>query len=101
MSSSIGMAAVLALSASITHAQYLIDVNFIDDSLNVAYGGGNAPPPAAMSGAAVLGAAGDIWNGLGGFNYSDYPYGVSASGLALVNSEGNPTPVQLSLTADY
>ena len=28
----------------------LLDVNFIDDSVNVAYGGGNAPAPSAMSG---------------------------------------------------
>ena len=77
----------------------LLDVNFIDDSVNVAYGGGNAPAPAAMSGAAVIGSAGDMWNGLGGFAYSAYPLGATYTSGPLVNSHGAATGVTLSLTA--
>ena len=77
----------------------LIDVNFIDDSINVMWGGGAVPPPVAMSGAAVIGSAGDVWNGLGGFNYSAYPLGASAGPIPLVDSTGAATPVTLSLTA--
>ena len=77
----------------------LINVNFIDDSVNVAYGGGAVPAPAVMSGAAVIGSPGDIWNGLVGFTYSSYPNGATASGLALVDSTGAPTTVTLSLSA--
>jgi hypothetical protein len=77
----------------------LIDVNFIDDSINVAYGGGSTPAPATMSGAAAVGSAGDIWNGLGGLAYSAYPLGATAVGVPLVDSTGAATPVTLSLSA--
>jgi hypothetical protein len=91
--SAIGVIGLASLQAQ------LINVNFIDDSVNVDYGGGATPPPAAMSGAAVIGSATDIWNGLGGFTYSAYPNGATASGLPLVDSLGNPTTVTLSLSA--
>ena len=77
----------------------LIDVNFIDDSINTAWGGGAVPAPAAMSGAAVIGSATDVWNGLGGFAYSAYPLGATFTSGALVDSTGVITPVTLSLTA--
>ena len=93
------MLSVMGVAGWTSVQAQLISVNFIDDSINVMWGGGNAPAPAAMSGAAVLGAAGDVWNGLGGFNYSAYPLGASAGPLALVDSTGAATPVTLSLTA--
>jgi len=77
----------------------LIDVNFIDDSINTAWGGGNAPAPAAMSGSAVIGSAGDVWNGLGGFAYSAPPLGATFTSGPLVNSLGVITPVTLTLSA--
>jgi beta-glucanase (GH16 family) len=80
------------------HAQ-LLDVNFIDDSVNAAYSGGNAPAPSAMSGAAVIGSPGDMWNGLGGFAYSAYPNGATFTSGTLVYANGAASGVKLSLTA--
>ncbi len=77
----------------------LIDVNFIDDSVNADYGGGNAPAPSAMSGAAVIGSPGDMWNGLGGFAYSAYPNGATFTSGTLVYANGAASGVKLSLTA--
>ena len=77
----------------------LLDVNFIDDSVNVAYGGGNAPAPSAMSGAALIGSPGDMWNGLGGFAYSAYPNGAIFTSGALHYTNGAASGVTLSLTA--
>jgi len=77
----------------------LLDVNFIDDSVNAAYGGGNAPAPSAMSGAAVIGSPGDMWNGLGGFAYSAYPNGATFTSGTLVYANGAASGVKLSLTA--
>jgi beta-glucanase (GH16 family) len=80
------------------HAQ-LLDVNFIDDSVNVNGGGGNAPAPSAMSGAAVTGSPGDTWNGLGGFAYSANPNGATFTSGTLVYANGASSGISLSLTA--
>jgi len=80
----------------------LIDVNFTDGNINAAYGGGDAtptPPGTVMTGAAVLGAAGDVWNGLGGFTYASAGGAASYTSGALVDSTGAPTTVSLSLAA--
>ena len=77
----------------------LLDVNFIDDSVNAAYGGGNAPAPSAMSGAAVIGSPGDMWNGLGGFAYSAYPNGATFTSGTLLYANGAASGISLSLTA--
>ena len=77
----------------------LLDVNFIDDSVNVAYGGGNVPAPSAMSGAAVIGSPGDMWNGLGGFAYSANPNGATFTSGPLHYTNGAASGVSLSLTA--
>lgn len=77
----------------------LLEVNFIDDSVNVAYGGGNVPAPAAMSGAAVIGSPGDLWNGLGGFAYSAYPNGATFTSGTLLYANGSASGITLSLSA--
>ena len=79
----------------------ILDVNFMDDSINVDYGGGNKPAPSAMSGAAVIGSSGDIWNGLHGFAYSAYPSGATytAPSGSLVYTDGSRSAVTLSLSA--
>jgi len=79
----------------------LLDVNFIDDSVNVAGGVGSVPAPSAMSGAAVNGSPGDTWNGLGGFAYSAYPSGATATFTsgALLYADGSVSGVTLSLSA--
>ncbi len=77
----------------------ILSGNFIDDSINTDYGGGNAPAPSAMSGAAAIGAAGDKWNGLTASSYGGYPndaHYTNASGT-LSYSDGNLSPVTLSV----
>jgi len=67
-----------ALGAISAHSA-LIDVNFY----SAGYGGSTA------SGAAVVGGASDIWNGIAGDN-------GSGSGISLVDANGNTTSVTLS-----
>jgi len=73
----------------------LLDVNFIDDSINVDYGGGNDPAPSAMFGSAVIGSSRDIWNGLGGFSYSSYPTGATFTSGPLVYATGAASGITL------
>ena len=88
----------------------LINVNFTDDGNNSAIAGNNpdvtpTPPGTVMTGAAVIGSAGDFWNDLGGFTYASASGteatggAASASGLALTNADGSASPVTLSLSA--
>jgi len=80
----------------------LINVNFTDGAINVAYGGGDAtptPPGTTMVGAAVLGSAGDIWNGLGGFAYGAYPNNATFTSGPLNYANGSASGVTLSLSA--
>lgn len=65
----------------------LIDVNFTQNS---SAGQGGPSPGPTMSGAAVLGAAGDQWNGING---------SSGSGIALNYADGTASPVTMSFTA--
>jgi hypothetical protein len=91
---------VLGAAGLMTRVQaQLLNVNFIDDSINVDYGGGNNPAPSAMSGAAVIGASGDIWNGLGGFAYSAWPNGATFTSGTLLYSNGVNSGITLSLSA--
>jgi beta-glucanase (GH16 family) len=68
-----GVMSVAALQAQ------LLNVNFADDSLNVADGGGQDPSPLTtqMTGAAAVGSPGDAWNRLSGFSYTASPNGPS------------------------
>jgi PEP-CTERM motif len=94
--SAIGAAGLASVQAQ------LFNVNFTDGNINAAYGGGDAtpaPPGAVMTGAAVLGSAGDIWNGLGGLTYAAPGGAASASGRPLVYNNGWASPVTLSLSA--
>jgi len=80
----------------------LINVNFIDGAINVAYAGGDStptPPGTTMSGAAVLGSAGDVWNGLGNFNYGAYPNNATYTSGPLNYANGTASGVTLSLSA--
>jgi hypothetical protein len=80
----------------------LINVNFTDANINTSFGGGDAtpaPPGTTMSGAAVLGSAGDVWNGLGGFTYAAPGGAATYTSGPLVNSAGAATGVSLSLSA--
>jgi len=63
------------------------------------WGGGGPAAAPAQTGAAVYGSAGDIWNGIADsmLSFSDYPYGVSASGLALNYANGSASSVTLSI----
>lgn len=65
----------------------LIDVNFTQNS---SAGEGGPSPGPTMSGAAVLGAAADQWNGISG---------SSGTGIALVYANGSASSVTMSFTA--
>ncbi|MGH7940174.1 MAG: glycoside hydrolase family 5 protein [Limisphaerales bacterium] len=65
----------------------LIDVNFTQNSSD---GVGGPNPGPTMSGAAVIGSAGDQWNGVSG---------SSGSGLALVYSDGDASPVTMTFSS--
>jgi aryl-phospho-beta-D-glucosidase BglC (GH1 family) len=65
----------------------LIDVNFTQNS---SAGEGGPSPGPTMSGTAVLGAAGDRWNGINGTN---------GSGLPLIYANGSNSPVTMTFTS--
>jgi hypothetical protein len=66
----------------------LIDVDFNNDSYGATHGGPNPGP--TMSGAAVLGAAGDLWNGINT---------ASGSGVSLFYATGSSSPVTMTFTS--
>ncbi|HEY1662174.1 MAG TPA: Ig-like domain-containing protein [Verrucomicrobiae bacterium] len=74
-------------AASLLQAQ-LIDVDFNNDSNGSANGGPSVGP--TMSGAAVLGAASDVWNGI---------TANSGSGVSLVYASGSSSPVKMTFTS--
>jgi hypothetical protein len=81
----------------------LIDVDFNGNAVGTAYGGGGVPSPGpAMTGAALIGSAGDQWNGIADsqLTFATYPSGVTASGLALIYADGSASGVTMSLTGD-
>lgn len=79
-------AAAIFLTPGILRAQ-LIDVNFTQNS---SAGTGGPNPGPTMSGAAVLGSAGDKWNGING---------SSGSGMPLIYANGSNSPVTMSFTS--
>ena len=81
-------AGILWLSIGLSHAQ-LVNVDFNQNN-GVGWGGGGPNPGPTMSGAAVLGAAGDLWNGI---NVS------SGTNIALDYASGNASPVTLTFTS--
>jgi hypothetical protein len=76
-------AGIIFLSAGLLQAQ-LIDVDFNSTSIE---GRGSSP---TMSGAAVLGAAGDQWNGINA---------TSGSGISLNNADGSASAVTMTFTS--
>ena len=81
-------ASILWLSISLSRAQ-LVNVDFNEND-GVGWGGGGPNPGPTMSGAAVLGAAGDLWNGI------DVSSGTN---IALSDVNGNASPVTLTFTS--
>jgi endoglucanase len=80
------LATIFFLDSGILQAQ-LIDVNFTQNS---SAGEGGPSPGPTMSGAAVLGAAGDQWNGING---------AGGSGIPLIYVNGSNSPVTMTFTA--
>ena len=78
---------ILILSASLLQAQ-LIDVDFNNNSYGADAGGPDPGP--TMSGAAVLGLAGDQWNGIDVNN---------GTGIPLTYANGNNSPVTMTFTS--
>jgi endoglucanase len=83
---SIFVAATLLWLPAILYGQ-LIDVNFTQNS---SAGEGGPSPGPTMSGAAVLGAAADQWNGISG---------NSGRGISLNYSDGSASPVQMAFSS--
>jgi aryl-phospho-beta-D-glucosidase BglC (GH1 family) len=81
-------AGIIFLSAGLLQAQ-LIDVGF-NESSSASSGVTGPNPGPTMSGAAVLGTAGDQWNGI---NVS------SGSGISLINADGSSSAVTMSFTS--
>ena len=79
---------IFIFSTSLLEAQ-LINIDFNNDSFGAAHGGPNPGP--TMSGAAVLGAAGDQWNGING---------NSGTGIPLIYANGGNSPVTMTFTSD-
>ncbi len=94
----IGIIGVVGLTSA--QAQ-LIDVDFNGNSVGTAYNGGGVGSGPTQSGAAILGSAGDIWNGFddSAFTFATYPTGMSASGLALNYANGTSSGVTMSISA--
>ena len=80
-------AVIIFLSAGMVRAQ-LINVDFNNNSYGAGHGGPNPGP--TMSGAAVLGAAGDQWNGI---NVN------SGTGIPLIYANGSNSPVTMTFTS--
>ncbi len=80
-------AGIVIFSTSPLQAQ-LINVDFNNNSYGAGHGGPNPGP--TMSGAAVLGAAGDQWNGI---NVS------SGAGVSLIYANGSNSPVTMTFTS--
>ena len=106
-----GLCAIGAAALTCARAQTpnLIDVQILDDSWNIGYGGGGPSPLPAMTGAAEIGSAGDIWNALSSpagnpagtqLAYTAYPAGpYTPTPVALNYANGTPSGVSLSLSA--
>lgn len=77
----------ILLSTGMVRAQ-LLDVHFNNDSAGAGHGGPAIGP--AMSGAAVLGAAGDQWNNINAF---------SGTGIPLIYANGSNSPATITFTA--
>jgi hypothetical protein len=80
-------AGIIFFIVGVLQAQ-LIDVDFNSDSYGAAHGGPAVGPN--MSGAALLGAAGDQWNGIS-VN--------SGTGIPLINADGSASTVTMTFTS--
>ncbi len=80
-------AALISFGSGLLQAQ-LIDVCFTENS-SAGAGGGPNPSP-TMSGAAVLGIAGDQWNGVDA---------SSGNGIPLIYANGSNSPVAMTFTS--
>jgi aryl-phospho-beta-D-glucosidase BglC (GH1 family) len=78
----------VVLSTGLLHSQ-LINVDFNQNN-GVSWGGGGPNPGPTMSGAAVLGTAGDQWNGI------DVNSGTN---ISLIYANGRASPVTMTFTS--
>jgi hypothetical protein len=99
-----GLCAIAAAGLNRVQAQStnLIDVQILDASISIQYGGNPPNPLPVMSGAAVLGEAGDAWNTIVASNltYSSYPSGATiTTPLPLKYANGTPSGISMTLSA--
>jgi hypothetical protein len=98
----IGAAGLVSVQAQ------LINVDFNGNSVGVDYGGGGVATGPTQSGPALIGSAGDQWNGIAdsAYGFSAYPNGItttSPTGLGpipLMYSTGINSPVTMSIAAN-
>jgi hypothetical protein len=100
----LGLCAIGTAGLTCVHAQStnLIDVQILDASISIQYGGNPPNPLPVMSGAAVLGESNDVWNTIAASNltYSSYPSGATiATPLPLNYANGTPSGISMTLSA--
>ena len=94
--------AVAALTSASAQSTNLINVQILDDTLNVAYGGGAPNPLPVMTGAAEIGLPADTWNAVTNseLNYSAYPAGMSTlSPIPLSYANGAASGVNMTISS--
>jgi aryl-phospho-beta-D-glucosidase BglC (GH1 family) len=84
----VSVAAITFFCVGMIQAQ-LINVDFNQNN-GVGWGGGGPNPGPTMSGAAVLGTAGDEWNGVNVNN---------GSGISLNYADGSASPIKMTFTS--
>ncbi len=99
-----GLCLMAAAALTSAHAQStnLINVQILDDSLNLAYGGGGPNPLPAMTGAAEVGLPADAWNGVTAseINYSGYPSGMTTpTPIPLEYGDGTASGVNMTISS--
>src|SRR5579859_62600 len=99
-----GLCAIVAAGLTSARAQStnVIDVQIVDASISIKYGGNPPNPLPLMTNAAVIGLPGDEWNTVTSnlLAYSSYPGGMTtAAPIPLNYANGTPSGVSLTLSA--
>ena len=100
----IWLCAISAAALTSAHAQStnVIDVQILDASISIKYGGNPPNPLPVMAGPAVIGETNDVWNTVTSnlLAYSSYPSGATtAAPIPLNYGDGTPSGVSMTLSA--
>jgi hypothetical protein len=92
----------VTIGTTSSQSDALINVQFLDDSVNLAYGGGSPNPLPAMIGSAkVGGSVADTWNEVTAslLAYSSYPNGLgTANPIPLNYADGSASGVSMTVS---